>query len=174
MWDYTRSGYWIEHNILKIFSEVSAQSNNGQISTFLLFKLSVILFDQRPELLNICYHDYFSEVFLMMEGKWMLLFVSLSKTNVRTDILIRKTIFGDILVSAIFRFGKKCTFSSLNVTYLYNSLILWDIISFTKGECAQKSSRKDSNFSPKSSVKKRKDRHSFGLSNSCLAFILFP
>lgn len=54
----------------------------------------------------------------------MLLFVSLSKTNVRTDILIRKTIFGDILVSAIFRFGKKCTFSSLNVTYLYNSLIL--------------------------------------------------
>lgn len=59
----------------------------------------------------------------MMEGKWVLLFVSLSKTNVRTGILIRKTIFGGILVSAIFRFEKKF-FSSLNVTYLYNAPIL--------------------------------------------------
>lgn len=29
----------------EIFSEVSAQFNNGQISTFLLCKLSVLLFD---------------------------------------------------------------------------------------------------------------------------------
>lgn len=76
------------------------------------------------KLFNMCYHDYFSEVFQMMDGKWLLLFVSLSKTNVRTGILIRKTIFGDILVSAIFRFEKKKFFFSLNVTYLYNALIL--------------------------------------------------
>lgn len=96
----------------------------------------------------------------------MLLFVSLSKTNVRAGILIRKTIFGDIVVPAIFRFEKKRYFFSLKVTYLYNSLILGYIISFPEGQCAHKSSRKDSNFSPNSPVKKRKDRHSFGLSNS--------
>lgn len=90
---------------------------------FVSFQFYFLIEGQK--LLNMCYQDYFSEVFLMMEGKWVLLFVSLSKTNVRTDIPIRKTIFGGILVSAIFRFGgKKRYFFSLNVTYLYDSFIL--------------------------------------------------
>lgn len=33
----------------EIFSEVTTQPNNGQISTFLLWKVSVLLSDQRPD-----------------------------------------------------------------------------------------------------------------------------
>lgn len=102
----------------------------GRSAHFYFVSFQLYFFDQRPELLNICYHDYFSEVFLMMEGKWMLLFVSLSKTNVRTDILIRKTIFGDILVSAIFRFGKKIYFFLIkcNLLVQFTHTVIYNIL----------------------------------------------
>lgn len=36
----------------EVFSEVTTQPNNGQMSTFLLEKVSVLLSDQRPETLK--------------------------------------------------------------------------------------------------------------------------
>lgn len=59
----------------------------------------------------------------------MLLFESLSKTNVRMGILIRKTIFGDILVSAIFRFGKKALFLiKCNLLVQFTHTVIYNIL----------------------------------------------